>query len=115
MNDCIFCKIITGEMTPAKKVYEDDKIIVFHDIKPVAPVHVLCVPKIHIESLNDVNESNIGYVSYILEKIPKVAKTLGIYDGGYRVVMNVGKNGGQTVNHLHIHVIGGKKLIVEFL
>ena len=108
MGDCIFCKIIAGEI-PSKKVYEDDKILMFHDIKPMAPVHVICVPKIHIDSLNDVNHENIEYVAHILEKIPEMAKTLGTYDG-YRVVTNIGKNGGQSVRHLHFHVIGGKKL-----
>ena len=113
MNDssncgCIFCKITAGEI-PSKKVFEDDKIIAFHDIKPMAPVHVLCVPKIHIDSLDDINSENIGYVSHIFEKIPEIAKTLGI-SGGYRVVTNIGENGGQSVKHLHFHILGGKKL-----
>jgi len=108
MNDCIFCKIIAGEI-PSKKVYEDDKIYVFHDINPAAPVHLLCVPKIHMDSLNDINQSNTGYVSQILEKIPEIAESFGIIDG-YRVVTNIGEDGGQSVRHLHFHVLGGRKL-----
>jgi len=107
-NNCIFCKIVAGEI-PSKKAFEDDKIIAFHDIKPMAPVHVLCAPKIHIESLDEVNGGNIEYVSHILEKIPEIAKTLGI-SGGYRVVTNIGEDGGQSVKHLHFHILGGKKL-----
>jgi len=107
-SGCVFCKIIAGEI-PSRKVYEDDKILVFHDINPGAPVHIICVTKIHIDSLNDVNGDNISYVSHILEKIPELAKSFGI-DGGYRVVTNIGEDGGQSVKHLHFHVLGGKKL-----
>ena len=112
-NNCIFCKIIAGEI-PSKKVYEDEKIIAFHDISPMAPVHVLCAPKIHIDSLNDVNQSdiNINYATHILGKIPEIAKTLGIYEG-YRVITNIGEDSGQSVKHLHFHIIGGKKLPVK--
>ena len=108
MSDCIFCKIIAGEI-PSKKVYEDDSALMFYDINPSAPVHVLCVPKIHIDSLNGANPSNMEYVAHILEKIPEVAKALGI-GGGYRVVTNIGEDGGQSVGHLHFHILGGKKL-----
>jgi histidine triad (HIT) family protein len=108
MNGCIFCKIIAGEI-PSKKVYEDDMIYVFHDINPSAPVHLLCVPKIHMDSLNDVNQSNIEYVSHILGKIPELAESFGIIDG-YRVITNIGEDGGQSVKHLHFHVLGGRKL-----
>ena len=111
MENCTFCKITAGEI-PSKKVYEDDKILAFHDINPAAPVHVICVPKIHIDSLNDVNQENLVYPTHILEKIPEIAKALKIYDGGYRVITNIGKDGGQTVSHLHFHIIGGKKLSV---
>ena len=107
-SDCIFCKIIDGKI-PSRKVYEDGKILAFHDINQSFPVHILCVPKIHIESLNEVNGENIEYVSHIIEKIPEIAKSFGI-DGGYRVITNIGEDGGQSVNHLHFHVIGGKKL-----
>ena len=106
--DCIFCKIISGEL-PSKKAYEDDKILAFHDIAPSAPVHIIVVPKIHVESLNGVNPENIGYISQICLKIPEIAEDLKIADG-YRVVTNIGKNGGQTVSHLHFHILGGRKL-----
>ena len=111
MSDCIFCKIIAGEL-PSKKVYEDDEILMFHDIKPAAPVHIICVPKIHMDSLNDVNCENIGYVSRILEKIPEIAKSFDV-GNGYRVVTNIGKHGGQSVKHLHFHILGGKKLSLK--
>jgi len=108
MSDCIFCKIIAGEI-PSKKVFEDDMVLMFHDINPSAPVHILCVPKIHLDSLNEVNQDNIGYVAHIFEKIPGIAESFGT-SGGYRVVTNIGKDGGQSVNHLHFHILGGKKL-----
>ena len=111
MSDCIFCKIIAGEI-PSKKAYEDDKMLAFHDIKPAAPVHILCVPKIHMDSLNDINEINVGYVSHILETIPNIAESFGTVDG-YRVITNIGENGGQSVKHLHFHIIGGRKLPVR--
>ena len=106
--DCIFCKIIAGEL-PSKKVYEDEYILAFHDISPAAPVHIIVVPKIHIESLNGVNSENIDYVSRICLKVPEIAEDLKIADG-YRVVTNIGRNGGQTVGHLHFHVLGGRQL-----
>jgi len=112
-KDCIFCKIIAGEI-PSEKIYEDDKIFAFYDINPVAPVHVLIIPKIHIESLNGVNPENIGYVARILEKTPEIAKSAGIFESGYRVVTNIGEDGRQSVLHLHFHVIGGRKLTWSF-
>ena len=107
-KDCIFCKIIAGEI-PSKKAYEDDTILAFYDINPVAPVHVLVIPKIHMDSLNDINNENIGCVSHILEKIPDIAESLGI-TSGYRVISNIGEEAGQSVKHLHFHIIGGRKL-----
>lgn len=111
MNDCIFCKIIKGEI-PSKKVYEDDYVYAFHDINPNAPVHVLVVPKTHIPSMNAVDESNIDAVSKVLLAIPKVASILGL-GNGYRVINNCGEDGGQTVPHIHFHILGGKKLSVK--
>jgi len=108
MSNCIFCKIIAGEI-PSKKAFEDDKIYAFHDINPAAPVHILVVPKIHMDSLNDINGDNSDYASHILTKIPDIAESFGVVDG-YRVVTNIGADGGQTVNHLHFHILGGKKL-----
>ena len=108
-QDCVFCKIIRKEI-PSKVVYEDDKVIAFHDINPNAPVHVLVIPKEHIYSLNQVNEENNQIISYIFELIPKLAKQLEIYESGYRVVVNCGKDSGMPVGHLHFHILGGKTL-----
>jgi histidine triad (HIT) family protein len=108
MADCVFCKIISGEI-PSKKVYEDDKIIAIHDLNPMAPVHVLFIPKEHICCANAITEENSGVVAHIFTKIPVVAKELGL-ENGYRVVNNCGEDGGQTVMHLHFHLLGGKKL-----
>ena len=109
MNDCIFCKIAKGEI-PSKKVYEDDKVFVFHDINPEAPVHVLVIPKEHIKSVNDIDEANSGIVSHIYLVIHNIVKELGIAETGYRIVNNCGEEGGQTVNHLHFHILGGRSL-----
>ena len=93
MQDCLFCKIIAGDI-PSTKVYEDDMMLAFRDIDPQAPEHIVIVPKCHIASANDINETNVKYVSHIWEKIPEIAKTLGIDEKGYRVVNNCGKDGG---------------------
>ena len=106
--DCLFCIIITGEI-PSTKVYEDDKILAFRDIKPQAPTHILVIPKNHIAGVDELNEENSAVVAYIFAKIAQIAKNEGLSDG-YRVVSNVGENGGQTVRHLHFHILGGKKL-----
>ena len=105
--DCLFCKIIAGEI-PSAKVYEDDMILAFRDIDPQAPEHVVIVPKKHIKSANEVNSENIGYIAAIWEKIPQIAKDLGFADNGYRVVNNCGRDGGQTVDHIHFHLMGGR-------
>lgn len=104
---CVFCEIINGNI-PSNKVYEDDMMVAFKDLNPVAPVHVLCVPKEHIECVNDINESNSKYVAHIFEKMPEIAKSLGITS--YRVINNCGADAGQTVMHLHYHLIGGTEL-----
>ena len=111
MSDCIFCRIVSGEI-PSDKVYEDDRIIAIRDLNPQAPVHVLFIPKEHICCANAINESNSGVVAHIFTVIPAVAKELGL-DNGYRVVNNCGEDGGQTVMHLHFHLLGGKKLDVN--
>ena len=110
--DCLFCKIINGEI-PSKKVYEDDSVYAFYDIAPMAPVHVLIVPKTHIASVNEVTAENSAVISHIYEVAAKLAKELGIADEGYRVVTNCGANAGQTVFHLPFHLLGGTKLKVE--
>ena len=106
--DCIFCKIIAGDI-PSKKIYEDDKILAFHDIEPQAPTHAVIIPKEHIESANALNADNADIVSYIFTKIPEIAKTLGL-EKGYRVVNNCGPDAGQTVFHIHFHLMGGDVL-----
>ncbi len=106
--DCLFCAIINGDI-PSKKVYEDDRCYAFLDINPQAPVHCLVVPKMHISSVNDINESNADGVAHIFTVIPNIAKELGLSDG-YRVISNIGENGCQSVKHMHFHILGGAKL-----
>ncbi len=107
--DCIFCKIANKEI-PSDIIYEDESLLVFKDINPLAPVHLLVVPKVHINSLNDISESNSSIVSKIFELIPQIAKEMKINETGYRVISNCGKDGDQTVEHLHYHILGGRKL-----
>ncbi len=109
MADCLFCKIIAGEI-PSDKVYEDDKILAFNDIDPQAPVHFLVIPKEHIKSANDITADNSYIIAYIYEAIAKIAKEKGIADNGYRIVNNCGEHGGQTVGHLHFHVLAGRNI-----
>ena len=111
MSDCIFCKIANGEI-PSTKVYEDDKILAFKDLNPVAPVHILFIPKCPIENVAGITEENSSVVAHIFETIPKVAKELGL-DTGYRVISNCGEEAGQTVFHLHFHLIGGRPLSTQ--
>ncbi len=106
--NCLFCSIINGEI-PSSKVYEDDMCYAFRDINPQAPVHVLVVPKEHIESIDEVKTENVNAVAHILTVIPTIARSEGLGDG-YRVISNVGENGCQSVKHLHFHILGGKKL-----
>lgn len=109
MDDCIFCKIIKKEI-PANIVYEDDKVMAFKDINPQAPIHILIVPKQHIPSVADINESNKAVVSDINIAAVKTAEKIGIKDSGFRLICNCGANAGQTVLHLHYHLLGGKVL-----
>ncbi len=111
MSDCLFCKIITGEI-PSTKVYEDETVFAFRDINPQAPTHVLVVPKVHIADSNGVSAENSAVVAHSFEVIPKIAQAEGL-TGGYRVVSNCGADAGQTVQHLHFHVLGGKTLNLE--
>lgn len=106
MNDCIFCKILKGEI-PSKKVYEDDLVYAFHDIAPAAPVHILIIPKTHIASLNEAASEHQALLGHILLTAKKLAGELGISEDGYRIVNNCGKNAGQTVFHLHFHLLAG--------
>ena len=105
--DCIFCKIVSGDI-PSNKVYEDDKILAFRDLNPEAPEHVLVIPKAHIASLKEANETHLELLGYIQLKIAEIANTLGISESGFRLVANTGDEGGQTVHHLHYHLLGGR-------
>ena len=106
--DCLFCKIACGDI-PARKVYEDDAILAFHDIAPQAPVHVLIIPKTHIASVDAVTAENAAAVTASLTAIPKIAALCGLTNG-YRLITNCGEDGCQSVKHLHFHLLGGKKL-----
>ncbi|MCF0149046.1 MAG: histidine triad nucleotide-binding protein [Clostridium sp.] len=106
---CIFCKIVNGEI-PSKKIYEDEKVLAFHDISPEAPVHFLVIPKEHIQSVNELTEKNSEVISHIFLVINKLVRELNISETGYRVVNNCGKDGGQTVDHIHFHVLGQRDL-----
>ena len=111
MSDCLFCKIIAGDI-PSTKVYEDEIVFAFRDINPQAPTHVLVVPKTHIADCNGVTTENSALVAHIFEVIPKIAAAEGLVNG-YRVVSNCGADAGQTVLHLHFHILGGKALNLE--
>ena len=108
MSDCLFCKIRDGEI-PSNKVYEDDKVLCFHDVDPQAPVHCLLIPKKHIASLDAATEEDKELISHIMLKIPELAKQQGI-ETGYRVVINNGPDAFQTIKHLHFHVLGKRKM-----
>ncbi|CAM3935101.1 histidine triad nucleotide-binding protein [Cohnella lubricantis] len=109
MDDCIFCKIIKGEI-PSTKVYEDDRVVSFHDISPLAPVHVLTIPKKHIASVLEIGEEDKELIGHLHLVLQKVAKQMGVDESGFRVVTNVGVHGQQTVQHLHYHLLGGRQL-----
>ena len=109
MRDCLFCKIVNKEID-SKIVYENDFVIAFNDINPVAPVHVLVIPKSHMKDLNEVGIENEKYIIECMKAIKEVAKITKIDKEGYRVISNTGENGGQVIPHLHFHVIGGRNL-----
>lgn len=106
MEDCIFCKIVRGEI-PSNKVYEDERVLAFRDIEPQAPVHVLLVPKQHFTSIMDVDAETFGYMQGIVKML---ANELGIAEKGFRVVINTGEDGQQSVKHLHFHILGGRSM-----
>ena len=112
MNDCVFCKIINKEI-PSTIVYEDDEILAFRDINPLAPTHILVIPKKHISSLVDLKEDDEMLIGKIYTTINKIAKKEVIDEKGFRVVVNCGEDGGQEVKHLHFHILGGKKLGIK--
>ncbi|MBQ1476036.1 MAG: histidine triad nucleotide-binding protein [Firmicutes bacterium] len=109
MSDCLFCKIIAEEI-PSNKVYEDDEILAFNDVAPQAPVHFLIVPKKHMASLDDTTDEDAALLAHIMLKIKDIAKDLGL-ENGYRVVINTGEDGMQSVKHLHVHVLGKRRLL----
>lgn len=111
MENCLFCKIINGEI-PSNRVYEDEEILAFKDIKPLAPVHILIVPKKHISSANDLKEEDEKVIGKIFTVINKLAEEFKL-DNGYRIINNCGEDGGQEVMHLHFHLLGGKKLPIN--
>ena len=111
MENCVFCKIVAGEI-PSTKVYEDETVLAFRDIQPQAPTHILVIPKMHIPSVAGVNAENSGVVAHIFEAIALVAEKEGL-SNGYRVVSNCGPDAGQTVPHLHFHILGGRELTLE--
>lgn len=112
MKDCLFCKIANKE-EDADIIYEDDKVIAFENIRPLAPVHVLIIPKRHIETVNNINKKDTELIGHIWNVIPKVAEKKQVKDAGYKVAVNVGKGGGQEIFHLHYHLLGGWKSAEE--
>ena len=107
--DCLFCKIVQGDI-PSKKVLENDRVLVFHDIQPAAPVHVLVIPKKHIPSMNEIQGEDLQLIADIHQAAKEAAKELGIDESGYRLINNCGRDGEQTVHHLHYHLLGGARL-----
>lgn len=109
MNDCIFCKIVNGDI-PSNKVYEDEMVLAFKDINPQMPIHIIVIPKKHIESIADLTVEDEIVVGKIFTAINKIAKDLGITNTGFRVISNCGEDAGQTVKHLHFHILAGEKM-----
>lgn len=109
MSNCIFCKIVNKEL-PAEIAYEDDKVLAFKDLSPQAPTHLLIIPKKHISTMNDIQDEDVALIGHIKLTAAKIAKELGFADAGYRVVMNCNEDGGQTVYHIHLHLLAGRSL-----
>ncbi len=109
MEDCLFCKIVAGDI-PSTKVYEDDKVYAFNDIEPQAPIHIIIVPKMHISSSNELTDDNAEVVGHIFAVAAKIAREKGFAEKGWRIVNNCGEDGGQTVGHIHFHLLAGRNL-----
>lgn len=109
MTDCLFCKIVAGEI-PSDKVYEDDQVLAFNDINPQAPIHILVIPKVHIATINDVGEEHHGLIGHMITTAKQIAADKGIAEDGYRLLFNCNEQGGQTVYHIHLHILGGRQL-----
>lgn len=108
-NDCIFCKIVSGDI-PANILYQDEQVLAFHDISPQAPVHVLVIPKRHLDSLDTLTETDRPIIGHLMERLVHVARLLNVHQSGYRTILNTGVHGGQEVPHLHAHILGGKPI-----
>ncbi len=108
MSDCLFCKMVAGEITPSV-VFEDDDFLAFNDIQPQAPIHILIIPKIHVSTLNDADD--ITMLGKLIQTAAQLAKTLGVAEAGYRTVINCNAQGGQAVYHLHIHLLAGRQML----
>ncbi|MBF0588640.1 MAG: histidine triad nucleotide-binding protein [Magnetococcales bacterium] len=109
MSDCLFCKIVAGDI-PSNKIYEDAHLFAFHDINPQAPVHALVIPKRHIETLDDLTEPDRELAGHLLERTTHIARLLGVAEAGYRTMINTRSDGGQEVYHIHVHILGGKRI-----
>ena len=107
--DCVFCKIAAGEI-PSKFLYEDDEVVAFADLHPQAPVHVLVIPRKHIQSLNHLSDGEMPLFDHMIKAAQQVAKDKGIFEKGYKLVINTGREGGQVIQHLHLHLLGGRNL-----
>lgn len=108
-ENCLFCRIVAGGV-PADKVYEDDRVLAFHDIHPQAPVHVLVIPKVHFSTLNDLRTEDRAEAGYLLEKTAAVARLLNVHESGFRTIINTNAHGGQEVFHIHVHILGGRPM-----
>ncbi len=108
-NNCIFCKIASHQL-PSKIVYEDEEIMVFHDIHPQAPIHILTIPKKHIARIHDIKESDLQLIGKMIYTAKTQAEKLGVHESGYRMVLNNGRGGGQAVYHIHLHLLGGRQM-----
>ena len=109
MSDCLFCKISAGDI-PCNKVYEDEDLLAFHDLHPKAPIHVLVIPKFHLATLADASEHDIALLGLLMDRVRHIADKVLKLEAGYRVIINVREGGGQEIFHLHVHILGGKKL-----
>ena len=109
MEDCLFCKIVAGKI-PSQTVYQDDQVFAFRDINPQAPVHVLIIPKTHITAVSDITKEHIPLLGHMVVIANQIAQSEGIFEKGYRLAINCGKEGGQAVAHLHIHLLGGRQM-----
>ncbi len=109
MSDCLFCKMVSGEIVP-DKVYEDDNVLAFHDLNPQAPLHLLVIPKVHIATLNDLDEETAPLITQLYLAARQIAKQEGVADKGYRTVMNCNSEGGQSVYHIHLHLLAGRNM-----